>query len=311
MSEKNLKKKKIGVLMGGMSGEREISLKSGKSIAAALKSRGYRVSSLEVDEKIPSRLVEEKIEVAFIALHGRWGEDGAVQGMLEMMRIPYTGSGVLSSALAMNKPMAKKIFLFHRIPTPKFQILNKKGVDEDFEKKIELELPLVVKPAGEGSALGISIVHHREELKEALEKAARFSGEILIEEFIRGKEITVGILAGEPLPVIEIVPKSGFYDYRSKYTPGCTEYIVPAGLRKKKYLEAQKLGTKAYHALSCQGMSRADMIMDEKGKFYVLELNTIPGLAETSLLPQAAREAGIDFPELAERIVTSAKLKGD
>jgi D-alanine-D-alanine ligase len=309
MMNQSLKKKKIGVLMGGLSREREISLKTGKAILRALSEKGYTACSIDVGQDIAETLIKKKIEIAFIALHGKFGEDGTIQGMLELMRIPYTGSGVLASALALHKIMAKKIFICEKIPTPAFEVFLRQETEKDPMKKISLPLPLVVKPAREGSTIGVMIARTEEELALALKEAAKYDEEILAEAFVKGKEITVGILEDIPLPVIEIVPKSGFYDYRSKYTKGETQYIIPARVSREKYLSAQEISLKAFRALSCSGCARVDLMTDENGDPFVIDVNTMPGMTETSLLPQAAGYAGIVFEDLVERILLGASLK--
>jgi D-alanine-D-alanine ligase len=303
MNKKVLKKKKIGVLMGGLSPEREISLKTGKAILKGLLEKDFQAVGIDVDRDIPVRLAEEKIEVAFIALHGPWGEDGTIQGLLEIMGIPYTGSSVLASALAMNKVMAKKIFLYHRLPTPEFQI-----VVSGTRSTISIAPPLVVKPVCGGSTIGTSIVRSEKDIDEALQRAAYYGEEILVEKYVEGVDITVGVLNGEPLPVIQILPKSGFYDYASKYTPGKTEYLIPAPLPETITKRAQDLGVAAYQALECTGAARVDLLLSEQGELTILEINTIPGFTETSLLPMAAARIGIDFPSLTEQILLSARL---
>ncbi len=302
-------RKKVGVLMGGLSREREISLKTGNAISKALIEKGYKVCPIDVDEGIAERLIKEKIEVAFIALHGRYGEDGTIQGMLELMKIPYTGSGVLASALALNKIMAKKIFIFEKIPTPPFEIIKREEVKRISERRLSLPLPVVVKPAREGSTIGVSIVREENDLVPALMEAGRYDEEILVEKYLRGKEITVGILEDLPLPIIEIVPKSGFYDFKSKYTKGETQYIIPARIPREKYLYAQEISLKAFHSLGCSGCARVDLVTDEDGNPFVIDLNTMPGMTETSLLPKAADFAGIPFGDLVERILLKAQLK--
>ena len=304
MTLEELKTKKIGVLMGGISSEREISLKTGGAVLKALLAKDYHASGIDVGRSIATHLAEQKVEVAFIALHGPWGEDGTIQGLLEMMGIPYTGSGVMASALAMNKVMAKKIFSSHKLPTPECQVVPC-GYDS---VEIALGLPLVAKPVCGGSTIGISIVKSQDELRAALAKAAEHDQEIFVEQYIEGRDITVGILNGEPLPVIEIVPKSGFYDFEAKYAPGKTDYVVPARVPDAITENAQKLGVAAYHALQCAGAARVDFRMDEQGMLTILEVNTIPGLMEKSLLPMAAAEAGIDFSTLTERILFAARL---
>jgi len=295
--------------MGGLSREREISLKTGKAILKALTEKGYTACPIDVGQDIVETLIKKKIECAFIALHGRFGEDGTIQGMLELMRIPYTGSGVLASALALHKIMAKKIFLCEKIPTPSFEVFRRQEIGKDPPKKISLPLPLVVKPAREGSTIGVSIARTEEELVLAFKEAGKYDEEILVEEFIKGKEITVGILEEIPLPVIEIVPKSGFYDYHSKYTKGETQYIIPARVPREKYLNAQEMSLKAFRVLGCSGCARVDLMADEKGDPFVIDVNTMPGMTETSLLPQAAGYAGIAFEDLVERILLGASLK--
>ena len=296
-------------MMGGLSREREISLKTGKAILKALTEKGYMVTPIDVGDDIAEKLVKEKIEYAFLALHGRFGEDGTIQGMLELMRIPYTGSGVLASALAMHKIMSKKFFLCEKIPTPRFEIFQRDEINKDHPKKISLPLPIVVKPAREGSTIGISIVRKDEELGPALKKAGEYDEEILVEEFMKGREITVGILENIPLPVIEIVPKSGFYDYHSKYTKGETQYILPARIPREKYLYAQNIGLRAFQELGCSSLGRVDLMTDEDENPFVIDVNTMPGMTETSLLPKAASYAGIPFEDLVERILLGASLK--
>jgi D-alanine-D-alanine ligase len=303
------KKKKIGVMMGGLSREREISLRTGKAILRALTEKGYQALAIDVGQDIAETLIKEKIDIAFIALHGRFGEDGTIQGMLELMRIPYTGSGVLASALALHKIMAKKFFLCENIPTPTYEVFQREEIEKNPPRTTSLPLPLVVKPAREGSTIGVSIVRKEEELVPALKEAGKYDEEILVEEFMKGKEITVGILEDIPLPIIEIAPKSGFYDYHSKYTKGETEYIIPARIPREKYLYAQEVSLKAFQVLGCSGCARVDLMTDEDGNPFVIDVNTMPGMTETSLLPKAAGYAGISFEDLVERILLGASLK--
>ena len=309
MKETSLKKKKVGVMMGGLSREREISMKTGKAILKALMEKGYTVCPIDVGQDIGETLTKKKVEVAFLALHGRFGEDGTIQGMLELMRIPYTGSGVLASALALHKIMAKKLFVYEKIPTPPFDTFLRGEIEKDPPKTIPLPLPLVVKPAREGSTIGISMVRRKEELVSALKEAGKYDDEILIEKLMEGKEITVGILEDIPLPIVEIVPKSGFYDYHSKYTKGETQYIIPARIPREKYLYAQEVSLRAFNVLGCSGCARVDLMTDEEGNPFVIEVNTMPGMTETSLLPKAAEFAGIPFGDLVERILLGASLK--
>jgi D-alanine-D-alanine ligase len=229
--------------------------------------------------------------------------------MLELMRIPYTGSGVLASALALHKIMAKKFFLCENIPTPTYEVFLREEIEKNPPQNTSLPLPLVVKPAREGSTIGVSIVRKEEELVPALREAGKYDEEILVEEFMKGKEITVGILEDIPLPIIEIAPKSGFYDYHSKYTKGETEYIIPARIPREKYLYAQEVSLKAFQVLDCSGCARVDLMTDEDGNPFVIDVNTMPGMTETSLLPKAAGYAGISFEDLVERILLGASLK--
>ena len=296
-------------MMGGISREREISLRTGKAILKALTEKGYNICPIDVSKDIAEQLVKEKIECAFLALHGRFGEDGTIQGMLELMRIPYTGSGVLASALALHKVMAKKFFLCEKIPTPSYEVFKREEIERDPSRTVSLPLPVVVKPAREGSTIGVSIVREGEELLPALKEAGKYDEEILVEAFMKGKEITVGILEDIPLPIIEIVPKSGFYDYRSKYTKGETQYIIPARIPRESYLYAQEIGLKAFQVLGCSGCARVDLMTDEDGNPFVIDLNTMPGMTETSLLPKAAEFVGIPFGDLVERILLGASLK--
>ncbi len=259
---------------------------------------------------------EPGADVAFIALHGRGGEDGTIQGLLELLGIPYTGSGVLASALAMDKPLSKRVFRAEGIPTPRWRDFRPDNCTDVAVIAAEIEsalgLPAVIKPACEGSTIGVSIVRRREELPPALEYAARYGPRILAEEFVAGTEITAGILGNRSpavLPLVEIVPRGGFYDYEAKYTPGATEEIVPARVDERTAERAREMALAAFEALGCRGFARVDMIAGAHGP-VVLELNTIPGLTQTSLVPRAAQEAGISFPQLLGRIIELALERG-
>jgi len=299
-----LMKKKIGVLMGGMSLEREISLKTGTAICNALKENGYNIVSIDVGRDIGRRIDAEDIDVAFIALHGKYGEDGTIQGMLEMMGIPYTGSGVLGSAISMNKVISKELFERHKIPTPSYEVINKGDYKNDYA--VKLNLPLVIKPANGGSTIGVNVIDNTVRLASAIQNAFRYDDCILIEKFIDGILLTVGVLEDMTLPVIEVSPKKGFYDYESKYTPGMTEYFVPARIDKKKIAECQELALKCHKVLRCRGITRTDMIMDKSHNLFVLEVNTIPGMTATSLIPMAAKAAGIEFKDLIVKALEMA-----
>ena len=307
MANRNdLKNKKIAVLMGGLSAEREISFKTGNAALKALLESGCDAVAVDVGVNLPAQLQAVEAELAFICLHGRYGEDGTVQGLLEMMQIPYTGSGVMSSSMAMDKVITKQILLYHEISTPGFVVYHA-GDDQAAVLERCRHFPLIVKPAREGSTIGISIVHDMAQLEAGLVEALRHDDLILIEDFIQGAEVTVSVLNSEPLPIIQIVPKSGFYDYESKYTPGQTEYLLPAPLEAVIYNRLQEVSVDACRALSCRGAARVDFMVRER-EFFCLEVNTIPGMTETSLLPKAAAEAGVSFNELVMQILEDAAL---
>lgn len=306
MKREELKKRLIGVLEGGMSAEREISLRTGAAVKKALMEAGYRVAAIDAGRDLPRQLAETGVEVAFIALHGRFGEDGTVQGLLEVLGIPYTGSGVLASALAMDKEATKKILLHHELPTPGFAVCRRGEDHARLEERFR-HYPLVVKPNREGSTIGVSIVRRSGDLLAAVNEALVHDEVALIEEFIDGMEVTVSVLNGEALPIIQIVPKGGFYDYQAKYTAGRTEYILPAPLQPVLYGRIQQAAARICADLGCRGAARVDFMVRDK-EFYCLEVNTIPGMTETSLLPKAAAKAGIGFGELVLRILEDAGL---
>lgn len=291
--------------MGGTSAEREISLKTGRSVHKALLARGFKgVELIDVDKEIAKRLKDKRIEVAFIALHGSPGEDGTIQGLLEVMGIAYTGSGVLASALCMDKIATKEILHYHGILTPPFRVLNPGSNPPG-----GLKLPCVVKPPAEGSTMGVTIVRKRSEFKEALKAARRFSPVSLVESFIEGREVTVSVLdSSSALPVVEICPGEGIYDYKAKYTAGNAEFIVPAKLGKRELKRVLSAALASYEALRCRGVVRVDMIIDAEGVPYVIEVNTVPGMTEMSLLPMAARSAGISYGVLVEKMLLAATL---
>jgi len=300
---------KIAVLMGGMSSERAISQKTGTAILQALLRKGYDAIGLDVDRSIASQLNNRGIQVAFIALHGALGEDGTIQGLLEVMGIPYTGSGVMASALAINKVATTKILCYHGVPTPPFQALLASDIAcGNIPRPLSVPLPCVVKPAEEGSTIGISIVMRPEDMAAAFACACRYGREVLVEGFVNGREITLGVLEGRPLPPVEVRPKSGFYDFASKYTQGATEYLVPAPLAPETASIIGATAVAAFRALGCRGAARVDFMLSAEGQPFVLEVNTVPGMTETSLFPMAARQAGIDFDNLVETILFSAAL---
>jgi len=305
-SRETMLQKKIAVLMGGLSAEREISLKTGSACLKALQQGGYQAIAIDAGHDLPEQLKDAAIEVAFIALHGRFGEDGRVQGLLEMLQIPYTGSGVLASSVAIDKVVTKKMLLYHELPTPGFEFMRPGDSSDQLMARCK-HLPLIVKPSREGSTIGISIARSREALRHGIDTAAALDGTVLIEDFIEGSELTVSVLNGEALPIIQIVPKGGFYDFHAKYTAGQTEYLLPAPIDADSYHRIQQAAVAACETLGCRGAARVDFMLRER-EFYCIEVNTIPGMTETSLLPKAAAEAGIEFPQLVEQILLDAGL---
>ncbi len=292
--------------MGGMSVEREVSIKSGEAISSSLDRLGYQQKSIDVDTDIALTLRREEIEVAFIALHGRYGEDGTIQGLLDVMQIPYTGSGVLASAMGMDKVTSHQIFLAQGLSVPPYLVLSE-AEHSSFEPDcLPFSFPVVVKPASEGSSVGVTIVPEPKGLEAALKEAFRHGSRILIEKFISGKEVHVGILEGRALGAIEIRPKTKFYDYTAKYVAGMSEHLYPAPLPSHLYEKVMEWGVRAHRALGCKGYSRVDFLIDDEKKLYLLELNTLPGMTETSLMPEMARGVGIDFDTLVEKILATA-----
>jgi D-alanine-D-alanine ligase len=301
---------RVAVLMGGRSAERDISLVTGGQVRDALAERGFTV--LEVDTAEPDfieRIRAAEPDVAFICLHGRWGEDGTVQGLLELLDIPYVGSGVLASALAMDKHVSKLVFQATGVPTPPHALLARGREVDEADLVARLGERVVVKPCREGSAIGVTIVHRAEELTDALALGFENDETILVERFVEGVELTVGVLGTdepEPLPTLEIVPEHEFYDYESKYVPGMSRHIIPARVSEEVREECSRQAIAAHLALGCRHMSRVDLIADDADDVWVLEVNTIPGMTQTSLLPDAARAAGIEFDRLCERLVLDA-----
>lgn len=304
---------RVGVIMGGSSSERAVSLSSGRAVARALKLLGYDVASIVVDDlvELGRQLRERDVDVAFLALHGRYGEDGCVQGMLEMMKIPYTGSGVLSSALAMDKVKSKEMFRLHNVPTPPYYSVEPSLIASLDEQHAAFGFPVVVKPRREGSSVGLSLANDRAEFHEAVSRAVRFDGGALVERFIRGTEVAVGLLDGRVLGAIEVVPhsRSGLYDYEAKYESKSTEYHMPARLSDTRYQGVLNLAERAARALGCRGAVRVDLMVTEGQNEYVLEVNSLPGMTETSLLPKIAAAAGYDFASLCDAILRSARLE--
>ncbi len=297
--------KTIGILYGGWSSEREISINSGKTAAESLRKQGFKVKEIDVDKNFLKKL--RGIDIAFIALHGKPGEDGTVQGILEFLGIPYTGSGVIGSAIGMDKIISKYIFESRNIPTPEYYYEKEIDVDKVIEK---LGLPVVVKPRAEGSSVGIFVVDTREELVRKIKLVTKKYPDIFFEQYIPGIMATCGILNEVPLPVLEIVPKKRkFYDYKSKYTKGMTEYIIPARIPEDKYKLTQSLALLAHQSIGAYGFSRVDFVFDFEHNPYVLEVNTIPGLLPESNLPLEARAIGLSYDELIFEILKTALIR--
>ena len=294
----------VGILMGGFSSEREVSLKSGTAVAAALRSSGCTVETIDFHsrEELRAKLDNCTADCIFNALHGRFGEDGEVQQILDERRIPYTGSGADASRLAMDKVASRRIFQRDGLRVPEYQIFNKNAV---MDRGFFSDFPLVIKPAHEGSSIGLSMVSDALSLLWAVEYAFRFDPVVIVEKYVRGREITVGILDEQPLPIVEVIPKNSFYDFQAKYTAGLTEYRVPAQLPADITEKARAAALQAHRLLRCRCFSRVDMIIDGCEP-VVLEVNTIPGMTATSLLPKAAAANGIGFPELCLKMVDAA-----
>lgn len=304
-----MKDKRIGILMGGLSAERDVSVATGDAVFEALTARGYIATKVFVDRDLDQVLRQEPIDVAFLALHGSYGEDGCVQGLLEIMQIPYTGAGVTESALAMDKLKTKELFRLHNVATPPYYVLDAEQIGDLDELHGSFGYPVFVKPRRQGSSIGAGRANNIEELRHRCEDAARFDRSILIERFIEGREIAVALLDGRALGAIEIVPKSGVYDYKSKYQKGQSEYHFPARLTPTRYAGIMRIAERAVRAVGAEGATRVDLLVTEGENEYVLEVNTLPGLTPTSLLPKIAKGAGYEFADLCEEILSRASLK--
>ncbi len=310
-------REKIAVLMGGRSLEREVSLASGKRVTEALTARGYRVLPLDVTAELVPTLRAERPDACYIALHGKYGEDGTIQELLEFLGIPYTGPGVTASALAWDKSVAKRLFVDAGIPTPPWITLTADAFKEmgaatalDLVPGVAGGFPLVVKPSKQGSALGLTRVEFPEDLAEALLSALSYADAALVEKWIVGAELAVSVLDGpdgpEVLPPVEIEAKSGLFDFNAMYTPGETDYYVPARLEPETTATIERLAREVHELLGCRDVSRADMVVDADGDVWVLECNTSPGMTETSLLPMAAEARDMSFQDVVERVVSGA-----
>ncbi|OUO92544.1 D-alanine--D-alanine ligase [Gordonibacter sp. An230] len=313
MKEGYMARCRVALLAGGKSGEREVSLASGEGARKALVKAGYDVTVLDPSDKEDLKLlIEGPFDVAFLCLHGKYGEDGTVQGLLETIGLPYIGSGVWASALAMDKSKSKRFYHEEGIPTPPSVTLHAQDEYNAETLANELGPRCVVKPATEGSALGVNIVEGAEAIENAIQGVFEIDDEVLVERYIQGRELTVAVIGNRELtalPIIEIVAKNDFYDYESKYAPGGSQHICPAPLPDTTTSFVQELAVRAHRALSCSGVSRSDFILESDGSCWILETNTIPGMTETSLLPDAARAAGISFSDLCTKLVCYALEK--
>ena len=302
------RRKRVAVVLGGMSAEREISQMTGESVARVLSERGYNVSVIRAARDLPVRLATARIDVVFNALHGRYGEDGCVQGLLEVMGIPYTGSGVLASALGMDKIACKRVWQSVGLPTPEWRPVDP-GETIGASFALPAKLPLVVKPGAEGSSIGVSIVRERPRLLSAITKARAFGGRVLVERYVAGKEVTVAILGTRALCAMEVVPEGDFHSYDVKYIPGKEQFLLPAPLSKRAYDRVLELALEAHRAIGAESYSRVDFRVDAHESPFLIEINTLPGLTNLSYLPKMAAHVGIAYPDLVETILDGASVK--
>ncbi len=297
---------KVAVLLGGKSAEREVSLKSGTMVLNALRSRGVDAHGFDPRERDVTALVKERFDRAFIALHGRFGEDGTVQGVLEWLGIPYTGSGVLASALAMDKLRTKRIWQAEALPTAPYAVLTRESDLKAVARR--LGTPLFVKPASEGSSVGMTKVKRAADLEEAFALAVNYDPVVIAEKFVDGPELTVGILGEQVLPIIRIETPREFYDYEAKYLAADTRYLIPCGLPKARETQLQALCLRAFRALGCSGWGRVDLMLNRRGRPYLLEANTSPGMTDHSLVPMAARAIGLSYEDLCIKVLEGAHV---
>ncbi|MGE0867813.1 MAG: D-alanine--D-alanine ligase [Kofleriaceae bacterium] len=303
--------RRVAVVMGGLSAEREVSLDTGAGVVAALRERGWDAVAIDWSDatNLARQLEDAGVAVVWNALHGTWGEDGAVQGLCACLRIPCTGSGILASALAMDKVMSKRIFESNGIPTPAWNLLSHDGAGDPSDAQAALSgrsLPCVIKPANEGSSVGVSIVEQPSEIAAAIAGARRFHGPVIVEDYIAGTEVFVGILNDRVLGCVEVRPATKFYDYDAKYKRTDTTYLIPPKLPAEIIQRAEHHALAAYRALGCSGHARPDLRISSSGEVFVLEVNTLPGMTKTSLLPKIARSIGMDYATLCEQILESA-----
>ena len=309
----SLKQEKLVVLYGGDSAEREVSLQSGAAIFEALKSAGFNVTAVDTQGFDISTLKQQNVDRAFIALHGRGGEDGCIQGALEYLQIPYTGSGVLGSALSMDKVRSKQIFSASNLPTANYAVVNAEDFNEQSADKVLSDLghKVMVKPANEGSSIGMAIANNADELNKALVEAFKYDQQVLVEAWLSGREFTVAVVGDEAFPAIEMVTPHEFYDYQAKYQSKSTEYHCPCALDSEREGQLRQLALKAFRATGASGWGRVDVMQDEHGNFNLLEVNTVPGMTVTSLVPKAAKAAGYDFQQLVTKVLQiSNRVKG-
>ncbi|MCB2428131.1 D-alanine--D-alanine ligase [Methylophaga pinxianii] len=295
---------RVAVLLGGRSAEREISLKSGHAVLAALQSLGVDAVELDVDKNVSEHLRQNNFDRAFIVLHGRGGEDGEIQGVLQSLQLPYTGSGITGAVLSMNKRLSKQVWESQGLPTPKYMRLTRQS--SPAQLVAELGLPIVIKPVNEGSSIGMSKVTSAETLEQAINLAFDYDDEVIAEQWIHGAEYTVSILNGEALPVIRLTTPRDFYDFEAKYLADSTEYLCPCGLSDADEKRCQQLAINAFNALNMSGWGRIDVMADQQGNFYLLEANSVPGMTDHSLVPMAARQAGISFENLVAQVLQSS-----
>jgi D-alanine-D-alanine ligase len=302
--------RRVAVVMGGLSAEREVSLNTGGGVVAALQERSWDVVAIDWQPGTSlARLLEQSgAAVVWNALHGTWGEDGAVQGLCACLQLPCTGSGILASALAMDKVMSKRIFESNRLPTPRWHLLSHEQSAGERDALADWPLPYVVKPANEGSSVGVSIIDARDQLDDALATARQFHGPVIIEDYIAGTEVFVGILNGRALGSVEVRPATRFYNYEAKYKRSDTQYLIPPELPAPVIERAQNIALAAYNALGCTGHARPDLRVSTADEVFVLEVNTLPGMTKTSLLPKIARSVGMDYPTLCEHILETATM---
>ncbi len=301
--------KRVAVLYGGPSTERDVSLRTGKACADALVAKGYDVTLVDVDQDLAARLRQARIDVAFNALHGRWGEDGCVQGLLEVMRVPYTGSGVLALAMGMDKVVAKAMFGRLGLSLIEYRVFPPERAASIGAADLPFGIPCVVKPSGEGSSVGVHLVKDAAKLADACRNAATFKGDLIVERYVKGIEVNVAVLDGKALGAIEIVPANEFYDYAAKYTAGTTRYFYPARIPDAHRDRVMAAAEVAHRGLGCAGVTRVDFIVAPDGTPFILEINTLPGMTATSLVPKIAAGLGIPFPDLCEKILDGAALK--